>query len=89
MSEEPKDAAVTSRSTGSGQAVSIKLVGMDQPFFVALALVISVVAALECFFTEWREERRVYFTQRCEAFVEQAVTNHQPVTMSICNTREK
>ena len=88
MTDEPKD-AVTSQSTGSGQAVSIKLIGYDRPFFTAVALVLSIVAAVECFFTEMREERRVYFTQRCEAYIEQATFTHQPVPYAVCGPREK
>jgi hypothetical protein len=92
LPEQPhigKEGSVTSQTTGAGQAVSIKLIGMDQPFFVALAVVISVVAALFCFFTEMREERRVYFTMRCEGFIEQAAFEHKTIPYSICSAREK
>jgi hypothetical protein len=72
-----------------GANVRIQLVGYDRPFFTALALVLAIVAMIGSFFTEWREERRVYFTMRCEGFVEQAAFDHKPVPYSICGAREK
>lgn len=76
-------------ATRDAVRVDMKVVGMDQPFFTALAVVLSIVAAVFCFFTEMREERRVYFTQRCEAYIEQAVFNHAAVPYKVCGPREK
>lgn len=72
--------------------VAVRLVGFDQPFFTALALVASFVSAMFCWFTQHSETQRVYFTQRCEAYVEDLAFSKKPVTPSylkdICQTRE-
>jgi hypothetical protein len=54
-----------------GANVKISLVGFDKPLLTASALALSIVAVLFCFFTWSWEERRAYFTQRCESFIEQ------------------
>lgn len=90
MTDQPTVHADDSvRAERGGSAIKITLVGFDKPLLTAIALVLSVAAAGMCFFTEMREERRVYFTQRCEAYVEQAVFNKQPVPYAVCGPREK
>lgn len=77
------------KAEAGGQAVNIRLVGFDRPFFTAFAVVLALVAAVASFYTEFREERRVYFTQRCEAFLEMAVTHQQTVVpYQICGPRD-
>lgn len=87
MSDEGEPLEV--KNSGSGQAVSIRMIGFDKPFMTAFAIVLSLAAAMFCFFTEYKEQQRVYFTQRCEAYVEQAVFNHQPINPALCGPREK
>lgn len=72
-----------------GNAVKISLVGYDHPFFLALAVVLALFSLLYCFSVNHEEAQRVYFTQRCEAFIEQTVSNHQQVMPAICGAREK
>lgn len=89
---EPRNAQTDDHGktiNGSGSITEIKLVGFDKPFMTAVAVVLSLAAAMFCFFTQYEEERRVYFTQRCEAYVEQAAFNHQPVNSALCGPREK
>lgn len=91
MSGETQNAVMEARTTGSGQTVqsSIKLIGFDQPFFTALAVTLALFSFMFCFMTTFLEGRRVYFTQRCEAYLEQAVTNHQTVVpYKICGPRD-
>lgn len=77
------------RSEGNSSAVSVRVMGMDQPFFTALAVALSLAAFAFAFYVEMQEQRRVYFTQRCEAYIEQAAFDHKPIPYAICGTREK
>lgn len=77
---------------GGSNVTSIRLIGYDRPFFIALSVAISLVAAMFCFFTYSQENRRVYYTMRCEGFVEQLAFTQKPVSpkyiKSICGPRE-
>ena len=95
MTDGEKD-AVTSQSTGSGQSVSIKMVGFDRALLIALALALSLVAILyadhldrenqEKFAKlEHDEAQLIYFDQRAEAFMEQLAFQGYKVPPSLLN----
>ena len=89
MSDPANVHADEGMNTTNGSNVRIHLVGFDRPFFTALAVVLSLASAMFCFFMNVNESRRVYFTQRCEAYVEQAAFDHKPIPYRICGPREK
>ena len=47
------------------------MIGFDKPLLTAIALVLSVFSAIFCYSMQTWEAKRVYFTQRCEGFIEQ------------------
>ncbi len=76
------------KAEAGGQAVSVRLIGYDQPFFTAVALVLAVVSLIVATFVLWDVNRITYFTQRCEAYVEQAAFDHKVgVPYAICGAR--
>jgi hypothetical protein len=60
---------------GPGSNVSIRLIGMDRPFFSALAVVLALAAMVLAFFAMTQADRTdakaVYWLQRDESFLEE------------------
>ena len=89
MTDEVKDAAVTSHSTGSGQAVSIKLIGYDRPFFSALAIAISIMSAFYSFEAGRQATQDTYWKERAETFLEILATQGYKVPPELLQHKEK
>lgn len=60
----------TFENRGSGQIVHT-VVGMDKPFFTALAVALSVFSTIYAFEAGRQTAQAVYWLQRSEAFLEQ------------------
>lgn len=68
--QEPDDLGQTA-STKGGQAVNIRMVGFDKPFFTAVAIAIATVCLLYSYQISNEVVRMEYWLQRNEAFLEQ------------------
>lgn len=61
----------STHGSDGAQVVSVRLVGMDKPFFVAIAVAISIMSAFYAFESGRETAQAVYWLQRNEAFLEQ------------------
>lgn len=59
------------KNEGPGQAVSVKLIGFDKPFFTAVAIALALGCMLYCYQISNEVVRMEYWLQRNEAFLEQ------------------
>lgn len=66
-----EDEGQSASTNGSGQAVNVRMVGFDKPFFTALAIAISIMATFYSFESGRQTAQAVYWLQRNEAFLEQ------------------
>lgn len=65
------DERVTAEAGSHQSIVRLNVVGMDKPFFTALAIVLSLSSAFYAWQVSVEEQRKVYWEQRTEAFIEQ------------------
>lgn len=70
---EQSEDRVSASTSGTGQAnnIVVRLVGYDKPFFIALAVAISVISAFYSFEVGREAALSNYWLQRNEAFLEQ------------------
>lgn len=61
---------MTASNSGSGQALNIRLIGFDKPFFTAFAVVASIFSCIYSFEAGREKAQDVYWKQRAEAFLE-------------------
>lgn len=73
MSDED-DALMEAKNDGPGQAVNVRLVGVDRPFFSAAAIAISLMSLLYAFKCDRDLAQDAYWRQRTESFLETLAT---------------
>ena len=76
--------------SGDTQANSVvHLVGMDKPFFTALAVALSVFSTIYAFEAGRETAQAVYWLQRNEAFLEQLSNQGVKVPQDLLHHQEK
>jgi len=69
--------------------IRVSLVGMDKPFFIALAIALSVLSAFYSFEAGRQTAQAVYWLQRDEAFLEQLTAQGIKVPQDILDHVKK
>lgn len=77
------------RADHGGQLVNIRLVGMDRPFFTALAIVLGIFATIYAYECGRQTSQAVYWLQRNEAFLEQLSNQGVKVPEDLLTHKEK
>lgn len=78
------------KADGHGAAnVRVSLVGMDRPFFTALAVALSVFSTIYAFEAGRQTAQAVYWLQRSEAFLEQLSAQGVHVPPDLLQHKEK
>lgn len=76
------------KAEAGGQAVNIRLVGFDKPWFTALAVAISLMSAFYAFEAGRQATQEVYWMQRTEAFLELLANQGYKVPPDLLHHRE-
>lgn len=76
------------KAEAGGQAVNIRLVGFDRPWFTALAVAISIMSAFYSFEAGRQATQDVYWRQRTEAFLEILATQGYRVPPELLHHKE-
>lgn len=78
------------KADGHGAAnVRVSLVGMDKPFFTALAVTLSLFSAIYAFEAGRETAQAVYWLQRNEAFLEQLSAQGVHVPPDLLDHKER
>lgn len=89
MSENSEN--TNTHNQGSGQSVSVRLVGFDQPFFTALAAVLGIggmiMGLVSITASERVDAKAVYWLQRDEAFLETLSAQGYSVPKDLLNRK--
>lgn len=83
------DESVTAHPGSQQSIVRLNVVGMDKPFFTALAVALSVFSTIYAFEAGRQTAQAVYWLQRSEAFLEQLSAQGVHVPPDLLQHKEK
>lgn len=83
------DERVTAEAGSHQNIVHQHVIGMDKPFFTALAIALSVFSTIYAFEAGRQTAQAVYWLQRNEAFLEQLSNQGVKVPQDLLHHQEK